>query len=211
MTTLNARSHRLLSRRVGLVGSSLVVVLLTVGCSSPAPESSMAASTAATATAAPTAVSDVVEAPQSEAEAIEAATAVVQSYLDIRATIESEHPADSSAIDSIAIGNAASDMHSIAEEISAQGTIISGSYAIDITSAYATDLTLAGTVYPFGNARLEGCFSNEAMSATAADGTPTQMIADRRGVVQASVFYIAAESRWFLTELGIAGTEVVPC
>jgi hypothetical protein len=213
MTTLNtARSFRQ-SRTVGLLGASLAVALLAAGCSSPSPEETKAASAApaAPATPTPTAVSGEVEAPQSEEEAIAAATAAVQSYLDIRATIEVDHPADSSAIDTVAIGGAAANVHRIAGEIAEEGLVYSGTYAFDGTSAYANDLTLDGTVYRFGNALLEGCFSSEGISATNADGTPADMVSNRRGVVQASVFYVAAESKWVLTELGIAGTENLPC
>ena len=213
MTTQNTPRFFRRSRTVSLLGVSLVAILLASGCSSPSPEKTTAASAdpTATATPTPTAVSGEVEAPQSEAEAIAAATAAVQSYLDIRATIEVEHPADSSAIDTIAIGDAAANVHRIAGEIAEEGSVYSGTYAFDVTSAYANDLTLDGTVFPFGNAQLEGCFSGEGISATNADGTPAEMISNRRGVVQASVFYVAAESKWFLTDLGIAGTENVSC
>ncbi|MEC5184621.1 hypothetical protein RCH12_002090 [Cryobacterium sp. MP_3.1] len=213
MTTLNTARSFHQSRTVGLLGAFLAVALLAAGCSSPSAEETKAASAAPTATATPTpsAVSGEVEAPQSEAEAVEAATAAVQSYLDIRATIEIEHPADSSLIDTIAIGDAAANVRRIAGEIAEEGSVYSGTYAFGVTSAYANDLTLDGTVYPFGNAQLEGCFSSEGISVTNADGTPAEMISNRRGVVQASVFYVAAESKWFLTALGIAGTENVPC
>lgn len=213
MITLNTPTFFRQSRTVGLLGASLVVALLAAGCSSPSPEATKAASSAPTATATPTptVVPGDVEAPQSEEEAIAAATAAVQSYLDIRATIEVEHPADSSAIDTIAIGDVATNVHRIAGEVAEEGSVYSGTYAFDVTSAHASDLTLNGTVYRFGNALLEGCFSSEGMSVTNADGTPAEMVSNRSGVVQASAFYVAAESKWVLTKLGTAGTENVPC
>ena len=211
------RRHAMKHQRVryAAVGAAMMAALLVTGCSGPAPEPTEAApaSPSATATPTPTAtlVRENVEAPRSQEEAVAAATAAMQTYLEIRAEIEREHPADSSAINTIATGEAADDMHTIASEVAESGRIFSGSYAFDVTTAYATDLTLGGTLYPFGHAVLEGCYNTEGISVTNADGTPAPTIANRRGIAQVTAFYVAAESKWFLTELGIPGTEVVPC
>lgn len=205
--------------RYPAVGAAMMAALLVTACSGPASQATDAApaspsastSTMPTPTPTPTLVRENVEAPRSQEEAVAAATAAMQTYLEIRAEIEREHPADSSAINTIATGEAADDMHTIASEVAESGRIFSGSYAFDVTTAYATDLTLGGTLYPFGHAVLDGCYSSEGISVTNADGTPAPTIANRRGIAQVSAFYVAAESKWFLTELGIPGTEVVPC
>ncbi|POH71192.1 hypothetical protein C3B59_00880 [Cryobacterium zongtaii] len=214
MTTLNTPMSFRPSRTLGLLGASLVMVLFAAGCSTSAPESPKAASATSTpavsATPTPTAVAGLVDAPQSQAEAIAAGTAAMRTYLDVRAEIEVNHPADSSAIEAIAMGEAADKIHRIAATLTDQGTISSGSYAFDVTSAYANDLTASdGTVYPFGHAQLEGCMSAEGISATNADGIPVEMNPNRRGIVQVSVYYVAAESKWFLTS--IESRDNAPC
>jgi hypothetical protein len=212
----NTHTRRHPSRTPGVLCMVGVAALLLAGCSSPdaTPTASPAVAPAPSATPmpTPTAIAGGQEAPQSEGEAIEAATAAIQKYLDIRTEIEVEHPADSSAIDGIAMGEVAESMHSIASSLAENGTITEGTYAFDVTSAYANDLTSAdGTVYPFSHAHLEGCFSSEGISATNNDGTPAAMNTNRRGVIQVSVYYIATESKWILADLRSAGEENVPC
>jgi hypothetical protein len=215
MTTLKTPMPRYRWRTAGMLGGSLIVALLAAGCAGPAavaPAASVPPAATATPTPTPTAVAGEVEAPQSEEEAIDGATAARQAYLDIRSEIEIEHPADSSAIDSVAIGEVAEDMHRIAAELDEDGKITAGSYSYEVTGAYAGDLTASdGTVYPFSNAQLEGCFSTEGISATNADGSPAAMNSNRTGVVKVSVFYVSAQAKWFVAELANAGTENVPC
>lgn len=216
MTTQATPSTFRQSRTIGILGASLVVALLAAGCSTPAPESTKAASAtptptpSATPTPTPTAVAGAVEAPQSEAEAIAAGTAAMQTYLDIRAEIEVNHPDDSTAIDAVAMGEPAENVHKIATSNTLQGLTSAGSYAFDTTSAYANDLTASdGTVYPFGHAQLEGCMSSEGISVTDANGNPVEMNPNRRGIVQVSVYYVAAESRWLL--MNLESRNSAPC
>ncbi|MEC5184624.1 hypothetical protein RCH12_002093 [Cryobacterium sp. MP_3.1] len=214
MTTLNTKMSFRQTRTVGLLGTSLVVALLVAGCSSPKPEATKEATTTPTASATPTptALAGTVEAPQSAEEAIAGATAAAETYLDVRAEIETEHPEDSSAIESVAMGEVAADTHTNAATLAEEGTILSGSYSYDITTSYATDLTSSdGTVFPFTSVNFEGCFSSEGISATNADGSPVGMSTNRRGVVEMSVFYVAAEATWLVEALRTPQTGDVPC
>jgi hypothetical protein len=212
MITPNTRMHRR-RRSTIFLGGPMVVALLLAGCAVPAAETPAASEApAATASPTPTAVADEGAAPLSEEDAIEGATAAAQSYIDIRTEIEVEHPDDSSAIDGIAGGDVADDIHSAAVESAAAGTTMSGSYAFEVTTAYASDLTAPdGTVTPFGNVSLDGCFSTEGLSATNADGSPADMSSNRRGVAQMSVSYFATESKWIVMALGTPRAENVPC
>jgi hypothetical protein len=210
------------STLAGVLGAIGIAALLLAGCSSPDPTPAVSGAATPIATLTPTATPTPMptptaivggqEAPRSEGEAIEAATVALQRYVDIRTEIEVEHPADSSSIDGIAMGEAADNVHSIASYLAENGTITQGTYALDVTTAYANDLTASdGTVYPFSHAHFEGCFSSEGISATNKDGTPAEMNDYRRGAVQASVYYLAAESQWILADLRSAGEGNVPC
>jgi hypothetical protein len=194
------------------LGGSLLMVLLLAGCAGAGAETPAApASPAATAAPTPTAAGEG-EAPRSEEEAIESATAAAQSYIDIRTEIEVEHPDDSSAIDGIAAGEVADDIHGAAAASATAGTTKTGSYAFEVTTAYASDLTAPdGTVTPFGNVSLDGCFSTEGLTATNADGSPAGMSTVRRGVLQMSVNYFAAEGKWIIMAMRPPQTENVPC
>jgi len=217
MTPMNSPMSFRPNRTAGILGWCLVAAVILAGCSSPVteaaptPEASAAIpAPAATATPPPTAVAGAVEAPQSEAEAIAAGTAAMQNYLDIRAEIEVNHPADSTAIDAVAMGEAAEIVHKVATSNTLQGLTSAGSYAFDATSAYVNDLTASdGTVYPFGHAQLEGCMSSEGISVTDANGNPVEMNPNRRGIVQVSVYYVATESRWLL--MNLESRDSAPC
>lgn len=191
------------------------MALLIAGCSDPAPEPTKAASATQTPSATPTptaAISGTVEAPQTAEEAIAGAEAAAQTYLDIRAEIEVDHQEDSSAIDTIAMGDVAATMHAIASNLLKDGTISTGHYGFDITEASAGDLTASdGTVYPFGAVVLTGCFITTEMNSTNADGTPAAMNSNRRGMARMIVFYVAAEKTWLLSELGATEAVNVPC
>jgi hypothetical protein len=212
MTTLNAPPVLHRRRMPWILGGSLLVVLLVAGCAGPDPEPMTAAPSTATATTTPTAEAGEGELPQSEKEAIEDATDAAQTYIDIRTEIEVEHPADSSAIDGVAGGEVAADVHRIAEASLAAGTIKSGAYEFEVTTSFASDLTAPdGSVTPFGNVSLDGCFSTEGISATNADGSPAGMSSVRRGMLQMSVNYFAAEGKWIVMAMRPPETENVPC
>jgi hypothetical protein len=214
MPSLNTRMPRHVVRTTGLVASAMVVALLAVGCSGPAPSATQTPSAAATATATPTPTPQAgsIEAPQSAEEAIEGATAAAQTYIDIRSEIEVDHPADSSAIDTIATGEIAADMHDIAADLAATGTLSTGHYSFEPTQGSAGDLTTSdGTVFPFGAVSLDGCFSTEEITSTDADGAPIGLNSIRRGVVTITAAYVPAEKTWLLTDLASPETENVPC
>jgi len=214
MTTLKTQMPRNRSRRVPIVGAVFVVALLMAGCSSPAPEPPKAASTTPTSSATPTPTTAIgtVEAPQTADEAIAGAESAAQTYLDVRAEIEVEHPEDSSSIDAIAMGDVATTMHGIASNLLKDGTISTGHYGFDVTEASAGDLTASdGTVVPFGAVALTGCFITTEMNSTNADGTPAAMNSNRRGMARMIVFYLAAEKAWLLNELGATEEVNVPC
>jgi hypothetical protein len=214
-TTITRMSHQR-CRTAGILGTSLVAALLLAGCSSPAPRATTAATSeptaTATATPTPTAAAGEVDAPQSAEEAIAGATAAAQTYLDIRAEIEVEHPDDSSAIDTIAVGDVAATVHDIAAAQTEAGTISTGHYAFEVTEPTAGDLTAAdGTVYPFGAVNLTGCFITTDINSTNADGTPVAVNSNRRGLARMMVYYVATEKKWLLMELGATEEVNVPC
>lgn len=214
MTTPNTQMPFRRNRTVGLLGTSLVVALLLAGCSSPAPEATKAATIVPTVTATPTptAAAGTVKAPQNAEEAIAGATMAAETYLDIRAEIETGHPEDSSAIESIAMGDVAADTHSNAATLAEEGIILSGSYSYDITTSYATDVKASdGTVFPFGSVNFEGCFSSEGISATNTDGSPAVMSTNRRSVAEMSVVYVSAEATWLVEALRSPPAGDVPC
>lgn len=214
MTQLKTQMPHHRSRTVGIVGAALVMALLVVGCTSPGPEPTKAAAATPTpsATPTPTAAIGTVEAPQSAEEAISGAKAAAQTYLDIRAEIEVEHPEDSSAIDTIAMGDVAATMHNIASNLVTDGTISTGHYGFDVTDASAGDLTASdGTVYPFGAVNLTGCFITTEINSTNADGTPAAMNSNRRGMARMMVIYAPAEKTWLLMDLGATEEVNVPC
>lgn len=204
------------SRAGGVLGASLVCGLLLTGCSGPAPEETRAASAvpAQSATPTPTLTPEIgeVEEPQSAQEAIAGATVSANSYFALRAEIEVSHPADSSAIDTVAVGEAAEEVHGTALDLVASGTTFAGAYTFDVTddsyvgSAQSPD----GTVYPFGTAHLLGCFDTSGITATHADGSPVEMNPLRRGVLDLTVVYYAPEKSW-LVQAVQSPDENVPC
>jgi hypothetical protein len=203
MTTQNTpTSFR--HRTVGLVGASLVVALLVAACSSPQPEATKATTTpTASATPTPTAVVGEAEEPQSAEEAIEGAASAADTYFAIRAEIEVEHPADSSAIDTVAVGEAAERVQRYALSLVEQGMTFEGAYTYEVTAdSYASPSTGSdGTVYQFGTVLLAGCFDTSGITATNSDGSPTEMNANRRLVLNVSVVYIAPEKTWMVQDV----------
>lgn len=212
MTTQNTpMSFR--HRTVGLFGASLVVALLVAGCSTAQPEATQKATTTPTASATPT-PSGVgsVEEPKSAEEAIKGATSAADAYFKIRAEIEVEHPADSSAIDTIAIGEAAERVHGYALDLVETGMTFEGAYTYEVTAdSYASPATSPeGTVYPFGTAQLAGCFDGSGITGTNSDGTPAEMNPNRRGVLNVTAVYNAPEMRWLVQDVRTPD-ESVPC
>ena len=215
MTALTPRTPRHQSRTFGLLASTMLAALIVAGCSSPAPEATIAASATPTATSTPTptptAETGAVEEPQSEEEAIAGATAAATAYYAIRTAIEVEHPADSSAIDSVAVDAAAAKVHDSARKLVDSGMTYSGAFTYDVTDAYANASTGAdGTVHPFGAAQLTGCVDSSSITATNSDGSPVEMNPNRRGVLNLSVLYYPAEKAWLVQDV-VAPAEVTPC
>jgi hypothetical protein len=222
MTTLTTRARRHRNGTLSLLGAALVAVLLVSGCSSPAPEAPMAASDTPSVTAIPTppptptptstAEVGAIEEPTSEDEAIEGATAAATAYYAIRTEIEVEHPADSSAIDTIAIEAAAEKVHASARKLVESGRTYTGAFSYTAAAdSYAAPSTGAdGTVYPFGSAHLVGCVDSASIIATNSDGSPVEMNPNRRGILELTVVYHPTGNAWLVQDVR-APEEVVPC
>lgn len=218
MTTLNTRMPRPQNRIIGMLGASLAVALVVAGCSSPAPQTTEVATTTPgssatpTSTPTPSAAAGSVEEPQNEEEAVEGATGAAAAYYVIRTEIEVDHPDDSSAIDTVAVGSAAERVHVSARAVVERGMTLAGSYSYEVTAdSYASTSTSPdGTVYPFGTAHLVGCVDSSAMSATNPDGSPVEGNPNRRGIIDLTVVYYPSEKAWLVQDVQ-APDEIVPC
>jgi len=222
MAKLAIRSSRQRRRVVGIAGASLVAGLVLVGCSSatpdstigtsPTPSTSSTPSSTPTPTQAPAPEVAIAEAPQSAEEAIDAASVSAQTYLDMRAYIETNHPDDASAIDTIATGDAAADVRLYLAHQLENGFTKSGSYNFDVTQSSTAYLnTSDGTQYPFGAVTLDGCFSSEQLMTLNADGTPAETNPNKRGLLSFAVAYFPKEKHWIVTNLVPAMTENREC
>jgi hypothetical protein len=216
MTPLTTLTHRRHGRTLGIMGTALVIALAVAGCSAPAPEATPAASSApsasATPTPIPTAESGAIEEPKNAEEGIEGATEAATAYYALRTQIEVEHPADSSAIDAVAVGTAAEAVHESARKLVASGMTYAGEFTYDVTSdSYISSSTAPdGTVYPFGTAHLVGCVDASGISATNADGSAVEMNPNSRGILNLTVVYYPAEKTWLVQDVR-APEEVIPC
>ena len=220
------RHHR---RAMGILIASITVAVLLAGCSTPVIDDNTAATPTPSASATPSETPTptptptpttaplptvvTAEAPQSSEEAIAAATVSSKTYFDIRAYIETNHPEDTSAIDTIAMEDAAAHVRKFAANQVENSLVMSGFYTFDVTGGSAGNLTTSdGTVYPFGAVSLDGCFSQEQMSLLDATGVPPANInANRRGMMTVTVAYIPAEKHWIVTNTGSPVTGDAPC
>jgi ribosomal protein S7 len=92
------------------------------------------------------------EEPTSEDEAIEDATAAATAYYAIRTEIEVEHPADSSAIDTVAIEAAAEKVHASARKLEESGRTYGS--PVEMNPNRRGNLELAVLYHPAEKARL---------------------------------------------------------
>jgi len=221
-----ARQHR---RTPGILITSITTVLLVAGCSTPVIDDNTAATPTPSASATPSETPTptptptpttaplptvaAAEAPQTSEEAIAAATVSSKTYFDIRSYIEVNHPEHTSAIDTIAMDDAAAHVRKFAANQVENNLVMSGFYTFDVTGGSAGNLTTSdGTVYPFGAVSLDGCFSQEQMSLLDATGVPpANMNTNRRGMMTVTVAYILAEKHWIVTNTGPPATGEAPC
>lgn len=205
VTSAYAKTPFRRNRAVGILGASLVLALLVAGCSSPQSKPAKEATTTPTASATPTptAVVGEVEEPQSAEEAIEGASSAATAYFAIRTEIDVEHPTDSSAIETVAVGEAAERAQRYALSLVEQGLTFEGAYNYEVTAdSYASPSTGSdGTVYQFGTVLLVGCFDTSGITATNSDGSPTEMNPNRRLVLNVNVVYFAPEMTWMVQDV----------
>lgn len=227
MRLLDPRTPAQHRRTTGILTASITIAVLLAGCSAPVIDDNRAATPTASASATPsetptpTPTPTVVplptvataEAPQTAEEAIAAATVSSKTYYDIRADIETNHPEDASAIDAIAMDDAAASVRNIAAYLVDNGLVMSGYYTYDVTGGSAGNLrTSDGTEYPFGAVSLDGCFSQEQMSVLDATGVPPANVnTNVRGVLTMQVAYIPAEKHWIVTSVGLPATGEAEC
>ncbi|MFC5928614.1 hypothetical protein D6T64_21595 [Cryobacterium melibiosiphilum] len=209
MTTYTSRSPRA-SRRLALIGLFSVGLLGVTACT--AGESAPTASPEASVTPTPEALATGESAPPTSYEdAMTNSTAAAQEYLRVWAEIEVENPADSSAIDDVAIEQAARHVHELSERQASDGLVATGASSYQVLpESTVGEYSLGETSLPFSAATLVGCFDTSGSNFTHADGSVVQMQPIRSGLIRMVLVYLESEQRWMVKDF-IDPDVVEPC
>lgn len=199
------------------LAGAIATVLLFTGCTpdpeaSPAPTNSSPSDTAAP-TPKPTDEPVTTAAPESEEEAVAAATEATNTFLTVRAEIETEHPKDPSKIDTVATGDAAAFVKKLAELIAKKGQQGEGSYSYEVWDGWesVSPREVNDQTVEFGAVSLTGCFDSSKIITRDSNGDVIEGNPVRRAVLVTSVIYDPTDGTWLVSSMEQHGDEVEEC
>lgn len=195
-------THSALKRRTTgplLIGAALVGILALTGCTpdTPTPTNSPSAPTS-TPTPTPTPSETSAPAPQSEDEAVEAAQATVEQFIELSNTVAIEGGQNPDRLAVVAANPALQEQLTSASAIADNGYVITGESTLEVQNSYAGDLTDAETTVPFGSVTIQGCYDSTDRTVRTADGADAPQPPDLRTIRDVNVIYSAADSAWFV-------------
>lgn len=197
--------------------SAVAAVLLLTGCTpdpenTPAPTSSSPSDTSAP-TPEPTDEPVTTPRPESEEDAVDAATKAVNTFLAVRAEIENEHPEDPSKIDTVATGDAAAFVKKLAGLIVEKGSSLEGTYSYEVWDGWesVSPRDVNDQTVEFGAVSLTGCFDSSDITNYDKNGKEFQGNPVRRAVLVSNVIYDPVEGTWLVSSMKQHGDEVEEC
>jgi hypothetical protein len=185
------------ARAALLIAGALAATLVLAGCT---PEAKPTPTPTASATPTPTPTPTEVAAPQSEDEAIDAATDAVDRYLALETQIFTD-PTAPQDIPAVAEGQAAERLQNFSSQMAELGGSGTGAITFEVQSAYTASLGVNGEQVPYGQVNFTGCVDASDLELLKADGTPADQPSVRRYVIQPIAIYRATTESWVVLEL----------
>lgn len=197
-----------------LVGA-VATTLLLAGCAPDAttPPTSATPSDTATPTQKPTDEPVTTPEPESEEDAIDAAVDAVNTFLVVRAEIETQHPEDSSKIDTVATGDEAAFVKESARLITKKGQDSEGTYSYEVWDGWeaVSAREVDDKSIEFGSVSLTGCFDSSKIVTQDSDGNVIKGNPIRRAVIVSTVVYDPTDGTWLVASMKQHGDEVEEC
>lgn len=198
-----ATTHSAAKRRTTvplLISAALVGTLALAGCTpdAPTPTNSPSATSTPTPTATPTPTESSAPAPQSEDEAIEGAQAAAERFIELSNSVAIDGGRNPERMTAVAVNPALQEQLDSAKAITDNGYVITGENTLEPQTSYASDLTDAEALIPFGSVTIQGCYDSSGRTVKTANGADAPQPPDLRTIREVNLVYSTADSAWFV-------------